>query len=97
MTAAQSHSVDMACNNFLDHTGSGGSYISERLSRAGYPIGIYYTEIIAIGTPQDAINQWQSDESHWNAVPAIPVLGKYKGSFGNAFVNIAGCAASKER
>jgi len=29
--------------------------------------------------------------------PAIPVLGKYKGRFGNAFVNIAHSAASKLR
>jgi hypothetical protein len=28
---------------------------------------------------------------------AIPVLGKYKGRFGNAFVNIAHSAASKLR
>ena len=66
--AAQSHSADMACNNFLGHTGSDGSYIGERLSRAGYPANPNYSEIIAIGAPNDALNQWRSDQSHWDAV-----------------------------
>jgi uncharacterized protein YkwD len=66
--AAQGHSADMACNNFLGHTGSDGSYINDRLSRAGYPINTGYSEIIAIGTPQDAINQWRSDQPHWDIV-----------------------------
>lgn len=66
--AAQAHSEDMACNNFLGHTGSDGSYINDRLSQAGYPLGNGFSEIIAIGTPQDAINQWKSDQPHWDVV-----------------------------
>ena len=66
-SAAQSHSADMACNNFLDHTGSDGSWIGDRLLRAGYP-NTNYTEIIAIGTPQNAMDQWQADGPHWDAV-----------------------------
>jgi uncharacterized protein YkwD len=68
MSAAQGHSADMACNNFLGHTGSDGSYINDRLSRAGYSINTGYSEIIAIGTPQDAMNQWRSDQPHWDIV-----------------------------
>lgn len=67
-SAAQSHSADMACNNFLGHTGSDGSYIHDRLARVGYPLGNGFSEIIAIGTPQDAINQWKADGSHWDVV-----------------------------
>lgn len=66
--AAQAHSADMACNNFLDHTGSDGSYINDRLARAGYALGNGFSEIIAIGTPQDAINQWKADGPHWDVV-----------------------------
>lgn len=66
--AAQAHSADMACNNFLGHTGSDGSYINDRLSRAGYPLGNGFSEIIAIGAPQDAVNQWKSDGPHWDIV-----------------------------
>ncbi len=67
MNAAQGHSLDMACNNFLRHSGSDGSWIGDRLLRAGYT-NPYYLEIIAIGLPQDAMNQWRSDPTHWDAV-----------------------------
>ncbi len=67
-SAAQSHSADMACNNFLGHTGSDGSWIGDRLLRAGYPANTNYTEIIAIGAPQKAMDQWQADGPHWDAV-----------------------------
>jgi len=65
--AAQGHSLDMACNNFLFHSGSDGSWIGTRLSQAGYP-NPYYLEILAIGLPQDAMNQWKNDQEHWDAV-----------------------------
>ena len=66
-SAAQGHSRDMACNNFLGHVGSNGSTIGQRILAAGYsPSG--YVEIIAIGTPQDAMSQWQNDADHWAAV-----------------------------
>lgn len=65
--AAQGHSLDMACNNFLAHSGSDGSWIGDRLVNAGYS-NPYYLEIIAIGLPQDAMNQWRNDQTHWDAV-----------------------------
>lgn len=64
-TAAQGHSADMACNNFLSHTGSDGSYLTDRIWRTGYPGG---SEIIAIGTPQNAMDQWRTDPGHWDFV-----------------------------
>ncbi len=72
--AAQGHSADMACNNFLGHTGSDGSYLTDRIRRTGYPGG---SEIIAIGTPQNAIDQWRADPGHWDFVlnPAITEIG----------------------
>jgi len=65
--AAQGHSLDMACNSFLNHSGSDGSWIGDRLLAAGYP-NSYYLEILAIGLPQDAMNQWRTDKDHWDAV-----------------------------
>ncbi|MBI5945381.1 MAG: hypothetical protein HY864_13520 [Chloroflexi bacterium] len=65
--AAQGHSADMACNNFLGHTGSDGSYINDRLLRAGFT-SFSFSEIIAIGTPQNAMSQWQADAPHWDTV-----------------------------
>jgi len=66
-SAAQGHSLDMACNDFLRHSGSDGSWTGKRLIQARYP-NPYYLEIIAIGLPQDAMNQWKNDADHWNAV-----------------------------
>jgi uncharacterized protein YkwD len=68
--AAQSHSVDMACSNLLSHFGSDGSGWWDRISRTGYfsTHGPSVAEIIAIGTPQDAMNQWRSDPAHWEFV-----------------------------
>jgi uncharacterized protein YkwD len=57
----------MACNNFLGHTGSNGSWIGDRLSAAGYNTH-NYEEIIAAGTPQNAMDQWASDAPHWESV-----------------------------
>jgi len=67
MNAAQAHSLDMACNDFLRHSGSEGTWTGDRLVAAGYP-NSYYLEILAIGLPQDAMNQWRSDPLHWDAV-----------------------------
>ena len=67
MKAAQDHSLDMACSDFLRHSGSDGSWVGDRLSRVGYP-NSYYLEIIAIGLPQDAMNQWKVEPTHWDAV-----------------------------
>jgi uncharacterized protein YkwD len=65
--AAQDHSLDMACNNFLGHTGTDGSWIGDRLAEAGYST-YNYSEIIAIGRPQNAMDQWRASPSHWESV-----------------------------
>jgi uncharacterized protein YkwD len=76
MSAAQAHSGDMACNNFLGHTSSDGSWIGDRLKAAGYNT-YSYQEIIAIGTPQNAMDQWASDAPHWESVlnPYVTEIG----------------------
>jgi uncharacterized protein YkwD len=66
-TAARSHSLDMACNNFMRHSGSDGSWVGDRLSDAGYP-NSYYLELLAIGLPQDAMNQWHLEKDQWSSV-----------------------------
>lgn len=75
-SAAQGHSNDMACNNFLGHTGSNGSDIGQRIIAAGYSPS-HYVEIIAIGSPQDAMTQWQNNALHWDAVlnPNVTEIG----------------------
>jgi len=51
----------------LNHSGSDGSWTGDRILAAGYP-NSYYLEVLAIGLPQDAINQWRIDKDHWDAV-----------------------------
>jgi uncharacterized protein YkwD len=65
--AAQGHSEDMACNSLISHTGSDGSSIGGRIAGAGYAAS-YYIEVIAVGTPQDAMAQWNDDALHRNAL-----------------------------
>jgi len=65
--AARAHSLDMACNDFMHHSGSDGSYTGDRLSKAGYT-NPYYLELLAIGLPQDAMNQWHLEKDLWNNV-----------------------------
>jgi uncharacterized protein YkwD len=67
MNAAQDHSLDMACNDFLEHSGSNGTWIGDRLEQVGYP-HTYYLELLAIGLPQDALNQWRRDTMGWQAL-----------------------------
>jgi uncharacterized protein YkwD len=65
---AQIHAEDMAYNNFLSHDGSDGSF-GERMMHhdIAHPNARIFGEILAIGTPQDAMNQWRMDE-HWDYV-----------------------------
>lgn len=65
--AARAHSLDMACNNFMKHSGSDGSWTGDRVAGAGYT-NPYYLEILAIGLPQDAMNQWKIEKNDWSAV-----------------------------
>jgi uncharacterized protein YkwD len=67
--AARAHSLDMACNNFMKHSGSDGSWTGDRVTKAGYS-NPYYLELLAIGLPQDAMNQWRTDRDKtlWESV-----------------------------
>jgi uncharacterized protein YkwD len=57
----------MAYHNFLSHDGSDGSF-GERMMNFSINHSIHVTgEILAIGTPQNAIDQWRMDE-HWDYV-----------------------------
>jgi uncharacterized protein YkwD len=66
--AAQGHSIDMACNGLLSHTGSDASSIYQRLVAAGYT-PIHYLEIIyGGGYPQTAFDWWMGDQVHHDAI-----------------------------
>jgi uncharacterized protein YkwD len=59
----------MACQDFVDHTGSDGSNWKDRIKAAGYSPG-YATENIYVGDPtfggdaQGAFNWWMNSQIH---------------------------------
>ena len=66
--AAQGHAADMACKGVLSHTGSDGSYVNTRISKAGY-VASYSEEIIyAGGGPLAAFDWWMNDKLHRDAI-----------------------------
>lgn len=63
--AARSHSIDMASNNFLSHTGSDGGTVVERTTDAGYDYRVL-AENIAGGqqTSTAVVNDWLNSSGH---------------------------------
>ena len=67
-SAAQAHSIDMACFSLLSHSGSDGSTPAQRASAAGYS-GSHVEEMIyAGGYPQDAFDWWMGDPTHHDII-----------------------------
>ena len=71
--AAQNHSQDMACNNFLQHAGWNGSTPDSRIAAAGYAASIARENIYGQppqygGNAQAAVDWWMSDPIHRDAI-----------------------------
>ena len=68
-SASLTHSIDMACNSLLSHTGSDGSSPAARVAAAGYSAasiqeGIYAQPPQYGGTPASAVDWWLNDPTH---------------------------------
>ncbi len=81
-SAAQSHSEDMACNNFLQHSGWNGSTPASRIAAAGYAASISRENIYGQppqygGNAQAAVDWWMSDQIHRDAIlnPDVKEIG----------------------
>ncbi len=63
--AARGHSEDMACNDFISHTGSDGSSPWARIAAEGYVYSMA-AENVAGGqpTPQEVVAAWMASDSH---------------------------------
>ncbi len=71
--AAQSHSADMACNDYLSHTGWNGSTPDSRIAAAGYAASTTRENIYAQppqygGNAQAAVDWWMGDQIHRDAI-----------------------------
>ncbi|MEK7443217.1 MAG: CAP domain-containing protein [Chloroflexota bacterium] len=68
MSAARAHSVDMACKNFFDHTGSDGSSPFDRMARFGYSFSAAAENVYAGGgpfnSPESAVTGWMNSPGH---------------------------------
>lgn len=68
--AALTQSTDMACNNFVSHTGSNGSNWADRIRAQGYEYATYPLENIYVGDPQfggdaqGAFTWWMNSQVH---------------------------------
>jgi uncharacterized protein YkwD len=84
-SAAQGHSVDMACHNMISHTGSDGSSVHSRVVAEGY-FPSYSEEIIyGGGGPQAAMTWWMNDQIHRDAIlnPDTTEMGVGHANFSN--------------
>ena len=80
--AAREHSLDMACQNFTDHTGSDGSRPKDRVARQGYSYSrvlenIYYGFLSYQGDADGAFAWWKDSATHWNNIldPDVTEVG----------------------
>lgn len=67
-SAAQGHSIDMACHGLLSHTGSDSSSVYERIAAAGYSASYSEEIIYGSGYPQTAFDWWMNDQIHRHAI-----------------------------
>jgi uncharacterized protein YkwD len=82
VAAANAHSIDMACQDFVDHTGSDGSSWYTRIQAQGYNYA-YATENIYVGnpafggTPTSAFAWWMNSQVHRNNIlsPKMTEIG----------------------
>ncbi|HTP03075.1 MAG TPA: CAP domain-containing protein [Anaerolineales bacterium] len=80
--AAQAHSEDMACNNFLRHDGWNGSTPDSRVAATGFSAtgvreNIYAQPPQYGGNAQAAVDWWMGDPIHRDAIldPAMKEIG----------------------
>ena len=84
--AAKVLAVDMACNNFMSHTGSDGSSPSTRVAAQGYTASLVLEDIYAQppqfgGNAQTAFDWWMNDAAH-----RADLLNSNATEFGIAYV-----------
>ena len=63
---ARGHAQDMADNDFVDHVGSDGSNLGDRIRRTDYRGWLMATENVAAGfmSPQAVVNAWMASDGH---------------------------------
>lgn len=76
--AAQTHSVDMALNDFFNHTGSDQSTPFDRITGSGYSYALAAENIAAgYATPQSVVEAWMNSPGHRENIlyPGLEEIG----------------------
>ncbi len=60
-TAAQAHAADIAAASRIDHVGSDGSTLQQRLNRVTYPYGRASESIAVYRLPEQVIAMWMDE------------------------------------
>jgi uncharacterized protein YkwD len=72
--AAQGHSADMARNKQMTHTGSDGSSVGQRATRAGYTwSGVAENVAAGQASVSEVMRDWVNSPGHYNNI-----IGRYK-------------------
>ena len=62
---AKKHSEDMNKNNKLNHTGSDGSFVDDRITAEGYFFSFYAENLLKGGaTEEEALKAWKESTAH---------------------------------
>lgn len=75
---AKKHSEDMFANNKLNHTGTDGSHVNDRIEAAGYVWGNYAENLLKGGaTEEEAVKAWRESTAHCENLmdPKITEIG----------------------
>jgi uncharacterized protein YkwD len=84
-SAAQGHSDDMAANDFMSHTGSSGSTMSQRITATGYDWSVIAENVAAGQEDVDAVmTAWMNSAGH-----KANILSSKTTMFGCAYAYIA--------
>lgn len=89
-SAAREHSADMACNNFVSHTGSNGTSSYDRITSYGY-YPTWWGENIYKGwrtTPEEVVAWWMNSTPHRNNI-----LHSYYTHIGIGYIRVGDSAA----
>lgn len=76
--AAQTHSVDMALNDFFNHTGSDQSTPFDRITGSGYDYALAAENIAAgYATPRSVVDAWMDSPGHRENIlyPGLEEIG----------------------
>ena len=89
--AADRHALDMANNNFYDHTGTDGTTVGVRAKDAGYAWSLIGENIaMSYPTVEETVNAWLKSSAHCRNIMAPEFLEMGVATQGDYWVQVLG-------